>query len=186
MNFGSLKEVLEHNKGENRFSFVAIREGVAQLTDPDPKNDMLVRLTHIPRQGLVMQLPGNQPGYFKKEYKKICDHFIIVPRDDGADVVLCEMKTTLSNGKHSEARRQIKCSIPLFWYVKEALTTHYGEDGEIRMHYAIFADKIANMASMNTTHGSSRARSDDAGDIGGKQIRVFVNDGDIPVDKLYA
>lgn len=186
MDTGNLEKLLVQNKGERQFSYFIPQEGEMQLTDPE--SGMSVHLTGIPHRGLAIKLPVSQPGYFKPPYSPICDYFVVVPRDGGADVVLCEMKTTLGDREHNHACAQIKCSIPLFWYIHKALTTHFGGDEKIRMHFAVFATKVANMPSVSTTHEGSRKQGGviDARKIDGKKVRVIVNHGAISFSDLCA
>lgn len=186
MDIGNLEKLLVQNKGDRSFSCFISQEGEMQLTDP--ASGMSVHLTGVPHRGLAIKLPVGQPGYFQQPYNLICDYFVVVPRDDGADVVLCEMKKTLGKSQRKHACAQIKCSIPLLWYIHKALTTHFGGGEKIRMHFAIFTTKVANMASVSTTHEGSRKQGGviNAGKIDGKKIRVIVNPGAIPFSDLCA
>ena len=185
MDFANLKEILVHDEKARQSSITTPQEGAVQLTDRD--SDMSVRLIDMPHQCLVIKLPVSHPGYFKNPYNFICDYFVIVPRDDGADVVLCEMKETLGRRQRKHACEQITCSIPLFWYIKEALTTHFEEKGKIRMHYAILAEKPRNVASQRTTHAGSRKPIDNihVREVDGKEIREIVELKEIPLGSLY-
>ena len=185
MDIGNLAKILVQNKGAKKFSYLISQGGRIQLTDPDSK--MSVHLTDISRQVLAIKLPASQPGYFQNPYNFICDYFVIVPRDDGADVVLCEMKETLGKSQRKHAYEQIKCSIPLFWYIKEALTTHFGEKGEIRLHYAILAKQTLNAMGARTTHAEKHKPVDNirVREVDGREIREIVKLKEIPLGSLY-
>lgn len=183
MDISKLKTVLVD--GKKQFSFITPKNGDVSLVDAESK--MSVGLTGMPEESFVIKAPASQSAYLARDYNLICDYFVVVPRGNDADVILCEMKTTIGVREHRYACKQIKCSIPLLYYIKAALKVHFNKDGKTNIHYAIIAKnakKNANMASINTTHGGGHDNYD-FGEIGGKKVKTIINLESIPIRKMF-
>ena len=171
-------------KGRNQFSFVEPWRSKGDVELTESECNMSVNLIDMPEQSLVIQAPKGQSIYFQSQYGRVCDYFVIVPRDDGADVVLCEMKKTLGNRDIKRACRQLKCSIPLFYYIKAALKTHFGDDGKTRMHYAVIAlQRHPKLASIGSTSGRN---ANECYDFEKYRVNFIINHEAIPLRKLFA
>ncbi|MGI9338184.1 MAG: hypothetical protein ACR2P4_06730 [Gammaproteobacteria bacterium] len=131
---------------------------------------------------MAIKAPQNQDALLQGGYAKVCDYFIIVPQGDVTDVVLCEMKTTLGDDNLVDACKQIRCSIPLFWYIKAVLTEHFGEDGEIRMHFAVIAARESTkMVQKRVPHRRGPGAYYDCGKY---KVKSVIVRGPIPLSDL--
>lgn len=157
--------------------------GILKLRDR--KSKMRVNISGISALGLIaIKLPDNQHAYFKDAYGKVCDFFVIAPRRDGADVFLCELKETLRISDMEHICQQIKCSIPLFWYLNKALSVHFGDGEKIRTHFVIIAKRrgAQKMRSIRTTYGTVKEKPVH---LNGRKIQIISDLETIPLERLY-
>lgn len=180
MDFGKLRGILVERR--NKFCFAEPnQDGDISLKD----GEMSVNLIGMPKQSLAVKMPMSQESFFEGNFSKACDYCVVAPQKSGdVEVFLCEMKTTLSREGLYDACLQLKCSIPLFVYIKEALHTHRNESGEVRLHFAIIAsEEHKNMQSIGVTGGQNPDRHYEHE---GRKINLIVNYDAIPLRKLRA
>lgn len=188
MDFGKLKGVLTNKKFH---FFEPTKDGEITLMENKVGKKgpiMSALLTDMPERSLAIQMPRDQNHFFKGGYGKICDYFVIVPQCDNTnvvctDVVLCEMKKNLGKDALNYACLQLRCSIPLFCYLRAALKTHFGDDGKIQMHHAIIAmQRHPTIASIGSTSGKNPS---ECYDFEGRKINLIINYNIIPLSRLF-
>ncbi|WP_424946042.1 hypothetical protein [Candidatus Spongiihabitans sp.] len=117
----------------------------------DSQSGMKVKITGVPKNGLVVNVPPGGKSHIgvveaKIDYKKSCDQLIFIPCNNHVDVYFVEMKKSLNPVDKSvpdKACKQILCTIPTLQYLVSMANIHYGNDQKINQYYTVIGEKMS-------------------------------------------
>ena len=115
----------------------------------DQQSGMKVKLTGVPKGGLVFSVPREGKSHIgavreKKDYKKSCDYLIFVSCSGHIDAYFIELKKTLRSNFEDipeEGCNQIIYTIPVLEYLISMVNIHHEKNEKVNQYYAVIGEK---------------------------------------------
>ena len=107
-----------------------------------------------------------------KDWKMLCDYFLLCERDDEVQILLVELKRTLNTEHESKAMEQLRRSLPLWRYLHTAaaVDSKSGMSGVVPVRYVAIYSQTDNRFPKEEFRGPTRCRRREWRGIGVREV----------------
>lgn len=178
----NLKDNLHNLLSKKKFGIIDVIKNKVSFHEEDI---MKIIVKGLPEDTVVIKLPtiqNNQnEGFFNDHYIKICDYIIVYETEESTTIVLCELKKTLTAKNKKKARKKLKHTKPLLYYILVGLEVHFN----FNMNKPIRKHKVLLTPDNKMSKKSTRASSEKYEWMEGRDdIKMFIKREWVSFDKM--
>lgn len=165
------------------------------LTEKQKQYSMTVEIDAEDWRVTTIRLPEScHPKFVTgKDWRMLCDYFLLCERGEEVQVLLVELKRTLNTEHENKAMEQLRRSLPLWSYLHAAAAVESGPgiSGATKVRYAAIYLQTDNRFAKQEFRGSARCWRRDWRGIGVREVvatSVSLSEltGELPLGKETA